>query len=232
MKQKTRKEDAPGNKVDESGRACRQKGWWKRGDVEAKLNTVNMTAWVRKECIIMDEEALIKLQEAWNNSERKDECTVRLDDLERAFWMGTEVGQLGGYGFQGATLGVDRSCKNGKMGSGCGKFREEGADKSTDKCTRVGREEEGTSSNRPEFGGVVLALQSAALCEDVLLLCDNEAVLCSIKKWVGQGGNATLATAPDADILRELVCLLTQRVRARRATFLIKFIRNFPSLLR
>ena len=29
-------------------------------------------------------------------------------------------------------------------------------------------EEEGTSSNRPEVGGVVLALQSAALSEDVL----------------------------------------------------------------
>jgi len=78
-------EDAPGNEVDESGRACRQKGWWKRGDVEAKLNTVNMTARVHKEC----------------------ECIVRLDDLERAFWMSTEVGQLGGYEFQGATLGVD-----------------------------------------------------------------------------------------------------------------------------
>jgi ribonuclease HI len=83
-------------------------------------------------------------------------------------------------------------------------------------------EEEGASSNRPELGGVVLALQSAALSEDVLLLCDNEAVLCAIKKWVGQGGKATLATAPDADILREIVCLLTQRVRAGRATFLIK----------
>ena len=47
-------------------------------------------------------------------------------------------------------------------------------------------------------------------------------VLRVIKKWVGQGGKATLATAPDADILREIVCLLTQRVRAGRATFLIK----------
>ena len=56
---------------------------------------------------------------------------------------------------------MDGSCKNGKMGSGCGKFREEGAYK----CARVGREEEGTSSNRPELGGVVLALQSAALRE-------------------------------------------------------------------
>ncbi len=63
------------------------------------------------------------------------------------------------------------------MGSGCCKFKEEGADK----CARVGREEEGTSSNRPELGGIVLALQSAALSEDALLLCDNEAVLCVIK---------------------------------------------------
>jgi hypothetical protein len=54
-----------------------------------------------------------------------------------------------------------------------------------DKCTRVGREEEGTSSNRPELGGVVLALQMAALSEDVLLLCDNKVVLRVIKKWVG-----------------------------------------------
>jgi ribonuclease HI len=104
------------------------------------------------------------------------------------------------------------------MGSGCCKFKEEGAGK----CARVGREEEGTSSNRPELGGIVLALQSAALSEDALLLCDNEAVLCVIKKWVGQGGKATLAKASDADILQEIVCLLTQRVRAGRATFLIK----------
>ena len=112
--------------------------------------------------------------------------------------MGTEVGQLGGYGFQGVTFGVDGSCKDGKMGSRCCKFKEGEADKRA----RVGREEEGTSSNRPELGGIVLALQSAALSEDVLLLCDNQAVLCTIKKWVGQGGKATLATAPDADILK------------------------------
>jgi ribonuclease HI len=211
-------EDAPGNEVDESGRACWQKGWWKRGDVEAKLNTVNMTAWVHKECNIMDEEALIKFQEAWNNSERKDGCLVRLDDLERAFWMGTEVGQLGGYGFQGATLGVDGTCKNGKMGSGCGKFREEGQ---TNVHELAERRKARAQTGR-NWGGVVLALQSAALSEEVLLLCDNEAVLCAIKKWVGQGGKATLATAPNADILRDVICLLTQRVRAGRATFLIK----------
>jgi ribonuclease HI len=210
--------DAPEDEVEGGGRACRQKGWWKRGDVEAKLNTVNMTAWVHRECDVIEEEAITKLQEAWDSSEQKDECIVRLNDLEGAYWMGTEIGQLGGYGFQGVTLGVDGSCKDGRMGSGCCKFGEKGEGK----CVRVCREDEGTSSNRPELGGVVLALQSAALNEDALLLCDNEAVLRVIRKWVGQGGKATLATAPDAEILREIICLLTQRVRAGRATFLIK----------
>jgi ribonuclease HI len=211
-------DEAPYSDVNPSGRARRQKGWWKRGVVETKLNTVNMTAWVHKECDIMDEDALLRLQGAWENPQQKNECSVRMDDLEWDYRMGTEVGQLGGFGFQGAIFGVDGSCKDGTMGSGCCKFQGEEADK----CARVGREEEGTSSNRPELGGIVLALQSAALCEDVLLLCDNAAVLCAIKKWVGQGGKATLATAPDADILQEIVCLLTQRVRAGRATFLIK----------
>ncbi len=82
------------------------------------------------------------------------------------------------------------------------------------------------SSNRPELGGIVLALHSTALSEDALLLCENEAVLKVIKKWVGQGGKATLATAPDADVLREIVCLLTQRVRAGRATILIEVKSN------
>jgi len=80
--------------------------------VEAKLNTVNMTAWVHKECDIIEEEVLTKLQGTWDNSEQKDECIVCLDDLELAYWMGTEVCLLGGYGFQGVTLGMDRSCKD------------------------------------------------------------------------------------------------------------------------
>ena len=49
---------------------------------------------------------------------------MRLNDLEGAYWMGTEIGQLGGYGFQGVTLGVDGSCKDGRMGSGCCTFGE------------------------------------------------------------------------------------------------------------
>jgi hypothetical protein len=89
-------DEAPYSDVNPSGRARRQKGWWKRGVVETKLNTVNMTAWVHKECDIMDENALLRLQGAWENPQQKDECPVRMDDLEWDYWMGTEVGQLGG----------------------------------------------------------------------------------------------------------------------------------------
>ena len=63
-----------------------------------------------------------------------------------------------------------------------------------DQQIRVGREEEGTNSNRPELAGVVLALRQAELTDDVLILCDNESVLKVIKKWIGQGGKPHLLT--------------------------------------
>jgi hypothetical protein len=81
-------EEGSGNKVNVGERARRQRGWWKRGDIETKLNKVNMTAWVHKECDIMDDVALFRLQTAWNNPQQKDECSVCLNDLERAYWQG------------------------------------------------------------------------------------------------------------------------------------------------
>ena len=113
-----------------------------------------------EECDILDEDALLRLQGAWETPQQKDECSVRIDDLEWDYWMGTEVGQLGGYGFQGAIFGVGGSCKDGTMESGCCKFQEEEADK----CARVGREEEGTSSNRQELGGLALAVKMSYYC--------------------------------------------------------------------
>ena len=142
-------DEAPNSEVNVSGRARRQKAWWKRGVVETKLNTINMTAWVHKEFDIMDQDALCGLQGPWESPEQKDECVVCMTDVERDYWMSTEVGQMGGCGFQGAIFGVDGSCKDGKMESGCCEFQGEEADK----CARVGRKEEGTSSNRLELGG-------------------------------------------------------------------------------
>jgi hypothetical protein len=39
----------------------------------------------------------------------------------------------------------------------------------------------------------------------MLYLCDNQALLKAVKRWVGEGGKATLVGAPDAVILREAI---------------------------
>ena len=44
------------------------------------------------------------LKKAAGVSEGKDECQVRLKGKEHDYWMGTEVGMLGGYGFNDFTL--------------------------------------------------------------------------------------------------------------------------------
>ena len=62
-------DEAPNSDVNPSGRARRQKGWWKRGVVETKLNTANMTAWVHKECDIMDDDSLLRFQGSWDTLE-------------------------------------------------------------------------------------------------------------------------------------------------------------------
>jgi hypothetical protein len=79
---------APNSEVNVSGRARRQRGWYKRGVLDTKLNTVNMTAWVHKECDIMDGDTLLRLQGAWENLEQKDECIVRMNDLTLSWTTG------------------------------------------------------------------------------------------------------------------------------------------------
>ena len=77
-------EEGSGNEVNVSGRARRQRGCCKLGEIEIKLNTFNMTSWVHKKCDIMDDDALLRLQTAWNNPQQKEECSMCLNGLERA----------------------------------------------------------------------------------------------------------------------------------------------------
>jgi len=65
---------------------------------------------------------------------------------------------------------------------------------------KVGREEEGSSSNRPELAAFVLALHGTPVTKPMLYLCDNQAMLKAVKRWIGEGGKATLVGAPDTDI--------------------------------
>ena len=66
---------------------------------------------------------------------------------------------------------------------------------------KVGREEEGSISNRLELAAFVLALRGTPMTKPMLYLCDNQALLKAVKRWVGEGGKATLVGAPDADIV-------------------------------
>ena len=68
-----------------------------------------------------------------------------------------------------------------------------------------GREEEGSSSNRPELAAFVLALRGIPVTSPMLYLCDNQALLKAAKRWVGEGAKATLVGAPHADILLEAI---------------------------
>ena len=62
----------------------------------------------------MADEQKAALKKAAGVSGRKDECQVRLEGEERDYWMGTEIGMLGGYGFQGQVTADDGSHKKAK----------------------------------------------------------------------------------------------------------------------
>jgi hypothetical protein len=70
---------------------------------------------------------------------------------------------------------------------------------------KVGREEEESSSNCLKLAAFVLALRGTPVTKPMLYLCYNQALLKAIKRWVREGGKATLVGAPDADILLEAI---------------------------
>jgi len=140
----------------------------------------------------------------------KDQCQVRLKGRERDYWMGSEIGMLGGYGFQGQVTAGDGSDKQGKMGAGYNNLRRK---KKKQQCT-VGREEEGSISNRPELAAFLLALRDTLIKELLLYLYDNRSLLKAVTRWIGEGGKATLVGAPDANILAAAIEILRKRIAA------------------
>ena len=98
--------------------------------------------------------------------------------------MGTEVGGLGGSGFRGRVTEGDES----KMGAGYVNLRKQRKRQQR----KVGRKEEGSSSNRPELADFVLALRNTPVTNPILYLCDSQVLLKAVKRWVREGGKATL----------------------------------------
>jgi hypothetical protein len=69
---------------------------------------------------------------------------------------------------------------------------------------------------------LVLALRKTRFMDNLFYLCDNQSLLKAVQKWTGEGPKQTMANAPDADILREIIELLKMRVQNGAATFLVK----------
>ena len=81
---------------------------------------------------------------------------AQLEGNEEFFWLGSEIGMLGGYGFHGVTFGGDRTNEKGSMGAGCCSLQDPGVERRV----KVGRAEEGCSSSRPEGGALVSSSSS------------------------------------------------------------------------
>jgi len=125
---------------------------------------------------------------------------------------------LGGYEFQGQVTAGDGADKQGKMGAGYNNLTRKGKKL----LCKVGREEKGSSSNRPELAAFLLALRDMLIEELLLYLCDNQSLLKAVTRWIGEGGKATLVGSPDADILAATIEILRKKIAAGTATFLVK----------
>jgi len=87
---------------------------------------------------------------------------------------------------------------------------------------KVGREKEGSSSNRPELVAFLLALGDTLIEEPFLYWCDNKSLLKAVNRWIGEEGKATLVGVPDSDILAAAIEILRKRIAAGTATFWVK----------
>jgi hypothetical protein len=81
--------------------------------------------------------------------------------------------------------------------------------------SKVGREEGGLSSNRPELVTLRESLKALEDHVDILYLTDSEASLQAIHKWIGCGAKLNLSKSPDADILKAIILKLQKKSGSR-----------------
>ncbi len=217
---KGKPKQAKGSHEDVSGgkHVVRARSWWKRGDVSACAAQTRMQCWVHQDTVVDESHVEMKMREAWDHEHSKDEMNIDLQGLERHYWNGTEAGLLGCYDFPGESWAGDGSVHKGVMGAGIVCLQRP-------TCiivVRVGREEEGVSSLRAELAAIARALQAAPAEKDVLYLCDSEAALNKISRWIGSGPRTTLAGDANADIMISIVERIRERVQKGARTFMVK----------
>jgi len=169
------------------------------------------------------------IQEALEADKTKDTPSFGSEDLEEIHRAGTEAGPLGIYNFPGAVYATDGSNDKGIMGAGYYRL-----DENRGGCCKLGRWEEGNSFNRAELGAACLALEDAKRKKDnepVILFSDSACFLSSSQKWIVEGKSPPMWANPDADIMRDIVQLLRERIEQGLLTIFIKMKAHRGDLL-
>jgi len=157
---------------------------------------------------------------SFGREDLEDTPSCGREDLEEIQRSGTEVGLLGIYNFPGSVYATDGSNDRGVMGAGFSKL-----DEHRGSCCKLGRCEEGNFPNRTELGAACLALEDSKRQQDrkpVILLSDSACFLSSSQKWTGEGKSPSMHGNPDADIMRDIVRLLRERIDQGLLTIFIK----------
>ena len=92
------------------GQSVRWKVWWRQSNIKCAVSEEYASCWVHQDCHVADEEK-VALKKVAGVSGGKDERQVRLKGKARDYWLGTGIGMLGGYGFQGQVTAGDISDK-------------------------------------------------------------------------------------------------------------------------
>jgi len=102
-------------------------------------------------------------------------------------------------------------------------YRHEGE---TGSFCKVGRDEEGSSSNRAEHAAACIALEDAIAYASsrrpLILLTDSKCLLMAIQKWIREGIDPPIKESQDGDILREILGLLWARMDLGLFTLFVK----------
>ena len=90
----------------------------------------------------------------------------------------------------------------------------------------MGRDGEGSSSNRAEHAVACISLEDAITYSGskrpLILLTDSKCLLMAIQKWIGEEIDLTIKESPDADILREFLELFRARIDLGLFTLFVK----------
>jgi len=209
-------------------KCSRHKGWWREGKDELATHSMTTEVWISTRGQI-SEATRIAIQEALEEENKKDTSSFGREDLDEIHRSGTEAGLLGIYNFPGSVYATDRSNDRGVMDADFFKL-----DEHRGGCCQLGRGEEGNSSNRAELGAACLALEDSKRQQDrkpVILLSDSACFLSSSQKWTGEGKSPSMHGNLDADIMRDIVQLLRERIDQGLLTIFIKIKAHRGDLL-